>query len=616
MNKDNNLNQNQKDNQNQKNTFSQKINNDNYYPNYPPNDPNRNFLQGFHGNNFQDLNNYYNNNQIHNLHLEMNKIQNEQLRLHNDILKMQNNIDNNFHKINKKMDSIRIKNNNKNNIPIYNKNNHDLSIDAHQFDNLNKNFDNGQTEISMIIHAEDLMPNIKQKNKLNNIPGNPFNILASLFNQFDDKQTKEASSEKIEENEDENINYDSEDEFEELKLEINTLDDLIKLGDVYDQLTLESKLLEDSTDNDSVELDQEVKNFNANKKKLHKKILKERYSNLTKPNKFYTASPLKNPTKNISINKSKLIEKKKVSNRTIYKLNGKNYSINLEIVKKLQPALKKLQSLVGLQAVKNSIIDMILYYLQCFEKTNQNMLHTVIEGPPGVGKTELGKILAEIYASLGIIKSNKFKIMRRTDLVGEYLGHTAQKTQRAIDEADGGVLFIDEAYSLGNEEKRDSFAKECIDTINQNLSENKKNFICIIAGYPDELEKCFFSMNPGLKRRFPFKFKIDGYSAEEMRDIFLKKINDSKWTLEEKEVDKNELTSFFRENKNEFSFYGGDLENLLVECKFMHSRRIVGKHPKFRRILSKEDLHKGLEKFIENRKNNQDYIKIYSMIYT
>lgn len=283
-------------------------------------------------------------------------------------------------------------------------------------------------------------------------------------------------------------------------------------------------------------------------------------------------------------------------------INGKKYSINLRILHKLIKPLTKLKSMIGLENVKNAIIDMILYYLQNFEKKNNNMLHTVIEGPPGVGKTQLGKILAEVYAGLGVIPSSKFKIVKRSDLVGEYLGHTAPKTQKVIDEADGGVLFIDEAYSLGNEDKKDSFSKECIDVINQNLSENKNKFICIIAGYPDELDKCFFSYNPGLKRRFPFKFRIDGYSSEELKDIFLKRVTDIKWKLNEKDYANKELLDFFTKNKENFPFYGGDIDNFLLNCKFAHSRRVFGKHPKNKRNFNKNDIEIGFSRFIQNKK--------------
>ena len=307
----------------------------------------------------------------------------------------------------------------------------------------------------------------------------------------------------------------------------------------------------------------------------------------------------------------------KLLSNGLYEYKGKKYPINLETVKKLRKPLNKLNKLIGLSSVKDSILDMILYYLQNFETKNNNMLHTVIEGPPGVGKTELGRILAEIYAALGIIPSKKFKCVRRTDLIGEYLGHTAQKTQRAIDEADGGVLFIDEAYSLGNEDKRDSFSKECIDTLNQNLSEKKKKLIVIIAGYQDELEKSFFSYNPGLRRRFPFKFTIEGYSSDELRDIFLKKLKDSRWKVNEQEIDISFLTKFFDTNKDKFLHYGGDIENLIVSCKFMHSRRLVGKHPKYRKIITKADIEQGLNRFIKNKKSkNQLSSEFIQSMYT
>ena len=188
--------------------------------------------------------------------------------------------------------------------------------------------------------------------------------------------------------------------------------------------------------------------------------------------------------------------------------------------------------MIGMKSVKESIVEQILYYVQNFEHKNNNMLHTVIEGPPGVGKTELGKILSEIFSSMGAIKSNKFKVVRRTDLIGEYLGHTAQKTQNVINESSGGVLFIDEAYSLGNKDKRDSYAKECIDTLNQNLSENKGSMICIIAGYPNQLEECFFSFNSGLRRRFPFTHKIESYNNIEMSKIFINMVEKCYWNLD------------------------------------------------------------------------------------
>ena len=137
------------------------------------------------------------------------------------------------------------------------------------------------------------------------------------------------------------------------------------------------------------------------------------------------------------------------------------------------------------------------YNLPCPTNLNDDMLHTVITGSPGTGKTELGKILGKVYKAMGVLSNGTFHIAKRSDLIGRFQGHTAVKTQEFIDKCKGGVMFIDEAYSLGNKEQRDTFSKECIDTINQNLTE-RRDFLCIIAGYRKELNKCFFAYNPGL----------------------------------------------------------------------------------------------------------------------
>ena len=216
----------------------------------------------------------------------------------------------------------------------------------------------------------------------------------------------------------------------------------------------------------------------------------------------------------------------------------KDYSFDLNKLKLLVDPLERLKQFVGMNKVKNNIVKQILYFLQNLDDT-KDMMHTVITGPPGVGKTKLAYLLSEIYFKMGIFKCKKnvtykspltgeninfkFKIARRSDLIGEYVGHTAIKTQKVIDESLGGVLLIDEAYSLGNDDKKDSFSKECIDTLNQNLTENKGKFAVIIAGYDDELEKCFFSYNDGLRRRFPFRYEINAYNYSELCEIFIKK---------------------------------------------------------------------------------------------
>jgi hypothetical protein len=464
-------------------------------------------------------------------------------------------------------------------------------------------------ETNMIIHIKDL----EGKKGKSNPFDSPFGMLGSLsniFTQFNHKDTKPKKNE-TETDEDEVIEYDSEDEFEELD-EIKDVDDLIKLGNKFkDIIKKDSKTTKTNHKNDKIDDNRNDKDPNKNNNSGGITTTSNT-ANIKKDNNKVKSKDNTENESDKKQSKSSDTKTNKMRNRKKkwFEANGKKYSINLGTLYKLQKPLMKLKSLIGLNKVKKDIVDMVLYYMQEFERKNNNMLHTVIEGPPGVGKTELGKILAEIYAGLGIIKSNKFKLVKRTDLIGEYLGHTAIKTQKAIDEADGGVLFIDETYSLGNNDKRDSYSKECIDTLNQNLSENKNRFICIIAGYSEELDKCFFSVNPGLKRRFPFRFKIEGYDHKELRDIFLKKLQDIRWKINTNKIDHNKLTKFFKDHMNDFTAYGGDIENLLTHCKFMHSRRVAGKHPKLRKQLTIKDIFNGLDRFKQNKKKEESGLSI------
>lgn len=289
------------------------------------------------------------------------------------------------------------------------------------------------------------------------------------------------------------------------------------------------------------------------------------------------------------------------------------YAINLKRLNTLVPTLEKLQNIIGMNTVKTAIVNQIIYFMSAFE-SNDNMLHTVITGPPGIGKTMLGQIIGEIYYNLGIIKGGDdntypFKIARRSDLIGQYLGQTAIKTQKIIDECEGGVLFIDEAYSLGSgsfnsSEKSDIYSKECLDTINLNLTEKKKNFVCIIAGYPESLDKDFFSVNPGLKRRFPFTYNIDKYTADELANIFQCQMSLNTWSFESDTVLKN-LKTFLTKNYDSFPNFGGDMETLFFNVKIAHALRVVCKHPSNRKKITIDDIDSGF-KFYKLAKVKKD----------
>ena len=282
------------------------------------------------------------------------------------------------------------------------------------------------------------------------------------------------------------------------------------------------------------------------------------------------------------------------------------YSVDLKSLQKMLPCLCKLRDMIGLDDIKNKIIHQVLFYLQGLDESNKDMLHTVIEGDPGVGKTEIAKILGEIYCSLGILSKGTFTSVKRADLVGSYLGQTANKTMKVLEASTGGVLFIDEAYSLGNDEGKDIYSKECIDTITAYLSENRDNFVCVIAGYKDALQKCFFKHNAGLERRFPWRYSIKGYSKEELKLIFEKIVSEHGWTTE--------ITlKFFEEHVEKFKNYGGDMENLFHKSKLAHSMRSISLEPEFKKNITMVDIDLGLTFFIEEEEEKDKCNHNWSM---
>ena len=289
-------------------------------------------------------------------------------------------------------------------------------------------------------------------------------------------------------------------------------------------------------------------------------------------------------------------------------LSSVKYNINMEQLHKIKPHLIELDKMIGIMDVKINIVDQILFYVQNLHlNSGIDFMHTVLYGPPGTGKTEIAKIIGKIFAKLGILKNNYFKKVTRTDLVAGYLGQTALKTTTVINAALGGVLFIDEAYALGNSEKRDSFAKECIDTLCEALSDHKDNLMIIIAGYEAELNECFFSYNKGLKSRFPWIFKTEKYSPIELKEIFIKKVFDINW-----KVDGEINIEFFETNRELFPHYGRDMEILLLKTKIAHSRRVFCKSNDLKTVITNIDIENGLELFkkyinIESKRNQNTY---------
>lgn len=180
-------------------------------------------------------------------------------------------------------------------------------------------------------------------------------------------------------------------------------------------------------------------------------------------------------------------------------------------------------SFVGLTNLKNCMKEIYATKLINDKRLNHGLavenqvLHMIFTGNPGTGKTTVAREIARAFLKLNLLNKGQFIEAERADLVGEYIGQTAQKTRNLIQQALGGVLFIDEAYSLARGGEKD-FGREAIDTLVKQMEDLSDQFVLILAGYPREMEH-FLQMNPGLASRFPFKHRFADYSIDELMDI-------------------------------------------------------------------------------------------------
>jgi SpoVK/Ycf46/Vps4 family AAA+-type ATPase len=205
---------------------------------------------------------------------------------------------------------------------------------------------------------------------------------------------------------------------------------------------------------------------------------------------------------------------------------------------RLETALAELNSLIGLENVKteiNTMISMARVARLKQEKGHQVkpiIGHFAFYGSPGTGKTSVARLVGEIFASLGLLSSGHTVEVGRADLVGEYLGQTAPKVKEKIESAKGGVLFIDEAYSLNSKHPGDSYGKEALTTLVQLMEQNRDDLVVIMAGYKDEMQD-LIKVNAGLKSRITYHLDFKNYSLTECEEIFKSLLKNSQNTYEQ-----------------------------------------------------------------------------------
>lgn len=191
--------------------------------------------------------------------------------------------------------------------------------------------------------------------------------------------------------------------------------------------------------------------------------------------------------------------------------------------KATEEALRELEQLIGLESVKNLVLE-IKAYIDIQKRRQQEKLaidplalHMIFKGNPGTGKTTVARIMGKLFRAMGVLQKGHLIEVERADLVGEYIGHTAQKTKDQLKKAVGGILFIDEAYSLARGGEKD-FGKESVDCLCKFMEDNKDDIILILAGYRTEMDN-FLKINPGLRSRFPIHIDFPDYSGTELLDI-------------------------------------------------------------------------------------------------
>ncbi|MBR8763610.1 hypothetical protein IX335_000825 [Porphyromonas levii] len=246
----------------------------------------------------------------------------------------------------------------------------------------------------------------------------------------------------------------------------------------------------------------------------------------------------------------------------------------------LEELITELNSLVGLSKVKSKVNDLVDYQkVQHLRKeiglsVPKNTLHLAFTGNPGTGKTTVARIVGRIYKHIGLLSKGHFLEVSRTDLIAGYQGQTALKVKEIIEKAKGGVLFIDEAYSITENDHSDSYGRECLTELTKALEDYRSDLVVIVAGYTEPMHK-FFESNPGLKSRFNTFIEFDDYNSEELMDILQGMCAKEDYVINSSAQEKLHLLfSEVLSKKTEQFANGRFIRNIFEDMVMNHARRL------------------------------------------
>ena len=278
---------------------------------------------------------------------------------------------------------------------------------------------------------------------------------------------------------------------------------------------------------------------------------------------------------------------------------------------RLIPELQALNNMCGLHDLKDQIVKFIVYSLlglreETEEDDQGESLGIVFQGPPGTGKTRSAKIVAKIFYKLGIIPTDEVLFPKKEDFMGKYVGHTESQTAEIFNNAIGKVMFIDEAY-FGAGDKTDSFVTSFVNMLNQFIWDKRGQFVPMIAGYKEQLDRNLFDINPGLRSRFLMFVDTGDYKPVDMTKMFRNLVCAKGWELTD-EAREYSKRLFEEKLETHFKYFGRDVDNYFIKCKEEYSSRMLGISDNLFTI-TKEDMVDALEEFSKDAVLSGDHEK-------